>query len=114
MRTLIIISTLLACSSTPTLGPAGSTVRLRGRIATTEAEHMMTNVPGKRPAYFDYAPGKQAVMYWATEVSCPGEILITGTVIDATGPSKRRPSSGEPQTMFTERSIDVATAQCVD
>ena len=111
---LLLVVMLAACSGPQTLGPEGSTARLRGRVSDEPMEHMMTNVPGKQPAYFDYAPGKQVVVYWATDPKCKGEIVITGTVIAATGESKRRPSKGEPQEMFTERSIDVATASCVD
>jgi hypothetical protein len=109
---LVCLAVATACSSSSTLGPPGSTARLRGRISDKPWEHMMTNVPGKRPEYFDYAAGKQVVVYWVNEPSCRGEIEITGTVIEASGPAKRAKS--DPPGVFTELSLDVATARCVD
>ncbi|MEO8703680.1 MAG: hypothetical protein ABI867_26760 [Kofleriaceae bacterium] len=98
---------VVACATPQSLGPVGSTVRLRGTISDTPHQHLEQHVPGKQIAYFDYAPDRQAVLYWATAVACPGTLLVTGTVIAVTGASKG--GDGE----VTERSIDVATAECL-
>jgi hypothetical protein len=110
---------LLACSHAPgarDLGPAGTRVTLRGRVSNKPWQHMMTTIPGKSPEYFDLDDTHQTVIYWATPPTCAGAIEITGTVIEATGPAKRHPSdddAGAPKT-FTERSVDVDSARCVE
>src|SRR5262245_56071183 len=89
---------LVACSTSrsppPPIPPPGSHVELRGRISDTPWAHMMTNVDGKQPAYFDHDGDRQTVIYWSSPPRCPnhGDIVIAGTVIEARGESKRRPS----------------------
>jgi hypothetical protein len=114
LRAAAVLLVMVGCShGARELGPAGTQVTLRGRISNKPWAHMMTGVPGKQPAYFDHAD-RQTVVYWATAPSCPAEIEITGTVIEARGPSKKRPSSTEPVEDFVERSIDVDTVRCVE
>ena len=114
LRIAAMLLVIAGCSHGPReLGPAGTQVTLRGRISDTPWAHMMTSVPGKQPAYFDRGD-RQTVVYWATAPTCPADIEITGTVIEARGPSKKRPSSAEPVEEFVERSIDVDTTRCVE
>jgi hypothetical protein len=112
---VVVAIGLTACSHAPSreLGPVGTRVTVRGTISDKPWAHMMTNVPGKQSEYFDLDAKHQTVIYWAAPITCPGEIEITGTVIEASGPGKRRGDSEPPYT-FTERSVDVDTARCVD
>lgn len=110
----VLVAALLAgaCGASE-LGPAGTRVTVRGRVSDRPWAHMMTSVPGKQPEYFDLDDERQTVIYWKVPVTCPGDIEITGTVIEARGPGKR-PGGGQSSDIVVERHVDVATARCVD
>jgi hypothetical protein len=100
---------LAGCTSN-VLGPAGSSVTLRGRISQSPKQSIAFAPPDKVMEHFDYAPDRQVVVYWAQAPACSGEIEIVGVVKLEQGTTKR-PGSTEP---YSERVVDVETARCVE
>jgi hypothetical protein len=108
MKWLVLV--VFAACAPSTLGPAGSTVTLRGRVSDTPMQAFVQGIPGKTEAFFDYEPGEKIVIYWVSAPACRGEIEITGTVKIESGRSKRQ-DAVEP---MEQRVVDVHSARCVE
>jgi hypothetical protein len=85
-------------------------VSVRGRVSKIPWQHLMTNVPGKRPEYFDIDQSRQIVVYTAKPLECPGEIELEGIVLEVTGPTKRPSKTGET---FRTLQLDVTASRCL-
>ena len=82
-----------APSAAPDAGPSGkwepgSTVTAIGRISKTPSQHLVGNVEGKQPEYFDIEGRAQAIVHVAKPIACPGLVSVTGKVFAVRGSSK--------------------------
>ena len=94
----------------------GARITLRGRISERPWQHMIDHIPGKTSAYFDLEGGKeQTVVYWTAAPTCPGDIIVEGTVHEVRGSSKR-PDRGPTKagSEYRELHVDVESARCAE
>ena len=89
----------------------GDTVEIVGRISKTPWQHLV----GMHEAYpyfyyIDIEDGGQIVVYSAEEISCSGQIKLSGEVIEAGGSSKR-PGSDEE---YRELQLIVRSFECIE
>lgn len=86
----------------------GDAITLRGRVSSTPWQHLMGRVEGKSDAYLDLAGGReQTVVYWRAPPSCPGDVEVTGTVLEVAGTAKGSKGEG-----VRELHVDVSAARC--
>ena len=133
MRTLPLAAALLSCAScttpepqpsVPSPTPAATTmvgarpeapITLRGRVSETPWQHMMTSVAGKSDAYFDLAGGKeQTVVYWKDPPTCAGDVIVSGKVLEVSGPAKAGGPERKIYEPHRELHVDVEDARCAD
>jgi hypothetical protein len=88
----------------------GERVVLAGRVSQTPWQHMIRGDLKKQSAYIDLERGGQIVAYAEGSISCPGTVVLTGTVLLTEGSSKR-PGSKE---VGSEVQLDVESWQCLD
>ncbi len=92
----------------------GKPVIARGRVSDTPWQHLIGNVPGKQPDYFDLEAGGQTVVYTAKPLRCPGLVEVVGKVKEVRGSSKR--PGGKPTKVddsYGELHIDVERHRCL-
>lgn len=95
----------------------GAPITLRGRISERPWQHLMDHLPGKTTAYFDLEGGKeQTVVYWVAPPTCPGDVIVEGTVHEVRGGSKRPGGDGETKAPadYRELHVDVDSVRCAE
>ncbi len=92
----------------------GKAIVARGRVSNTPWQHLVGDVPGKSPEYFDLEEGGQTVVYLPKPITCPGLVDVEGTVKEVRGTPKR---PGGPETKvddsYGELHIDVTAHRCL-
>lgn len=91
---------------------AGDEVTALGKISKIPWQHLMIQVPGKRPEYFDLEGGEQIVIYARDLPTCGSSMRVEGTVIEARGASKRPGPQTKTEDDYSELSLDVKQAAC--
>jgi hypothetical protein len=88
----------------------GEKVVLVGRVSQMPWQHMIRGDLKKQAAYIDLEGRGQIVAYAKGSISCPGAVVLRGTVLLTEGSSKR-PGSKE---VCSEVQLDVESWQCLD
>jgi len=126
---IAIVLTAVACASggipmstttiqTSLVGATpGAPISLRGRISERPWQHLIDLIPGKTAAYFDLEGGKeQTVVYWVAAPTCPGDVIVEGTVHEVRGGSKRPGGDGATKAPadYRELHVDVDSVRCAE
>jgi hypothetical protein len=82
-----------------------------GRVSDVPWQHVMGNVPGKNPEYFDLSTDMQTVIYVAGAIECPGQVEVVGEVIEVSTQAKRPSKSGGER--HSELHLDVSSFRCL-
>jgi hypothetical protein len=85
----------------------GKDISLRVSPVEIPHQHMINPVPGKSVEYVQLPTGSQMVVYASRAKPCPGEILLTGRVIEVSGAAKG-PGGGRHR----ELQLDASSWEC--
>ena len=86
----------------------GQAITVRVRPAEIPHQHMIEPPPGKSVEYVELPAGGQVVVYAVDARPCPGEIALSGRVIEVSGGAKG-PGGGTHR----ELQIDASVWACV-
>jgi hypothetical protein len=87
----------------------GKEVEIEGRVSKIPWQHLVGDVPGKTPEYFDLQGGGQIIVYVPKDFSCRGRAKLFGKVIEIEGGGKGQ----KIEERFVEHHLDVSSWNCL-
>ena len=93
-----------------TRGKIGARVEIVGKISRMPWQHMI-NPQDDYPSinYLDVPDGGQYVIYSYDQITCTGDVRVSGTIIEVKGKSKRPGSSDA----YSELQVVVDSWECI-